>query len=276
MHLYHFNQILFKCHLPGEVVIGFEFDGNRYYFSAVNPTPADINNLDELKGLSNTTGQEEYKTKFFEQSSYYADNSDNVKGRKDNREENTTKRRGGKNSSFDLGDTLIQGRHNNFVHLSSDQRKNPKSDSGNITIGAYRKNDKGSSIEITTREEILYPQKVIQLGEDMKFDTFGNTTKEPFIAEGFTEPSIFLNSDRIVLFAAGEEQGDIAIFENNNVHIKGKSVQIRNTEVVDVNSKQFVQNVENVYRITQDVKAGNVVLLPEGVVEEGADKATRV
>jgi hypothetical protein len=259
--------------LPGEVVIGFEFDGNRYYFSAINPTPADVNNLDELKGLSNTTGQEEYKTKFFEQSSYYADNSDNVKGRKDNREENTTKRRGGKNSSFDLGDTLIQGRHNNFVHLSSDQRKNPKSDSGNITIGAYRKNDKGSSIEITTREEILYPQKVIQLGEDMKFDTFGNTTKEPFIAEGFTEPSIFLNSDRIVLFAAGEEQGDIAIFANNNVHIKGKSVQIRNAEVVDVNSKQFVQNVENVYRITQDVKAGNVIILPEGIVEEGADKA---
>ena len=259
--------------LPGEVVIGFEFDGNRYYFSAINPTPTDINNLEELRGFSNTTGQEEYKTKFFEQSSYYADNSDNVKGRKDNREENTTKRRGGKNSSFDLGDTLIQGRHNNFVHLSSDQRKNPKSDSGNITIGAYRKNDKGSSIEITTREEILYPQKVIQLGEDMKFDTFGNTTKEPFIAEGFTEPSIFLNSDRIVLFAAGEEQGDIAIFANNNVHIKGKSVQIRNAEVVDVNSKQFVQNVENVYRITQDVKAGNVIILPEGDVEEGADKA---
>jgi hypothetical protein len=107
----------------------------------------------------------------------------------------------------------------------------------------------------------------------MKFDTFGNTTKEPFIAEGFTEPSIFLNSDRIVLFAAGEEQGDIAIFANNNVHIKGKSVQIRNAEVVDVNSKQFVQNVENVYRITQDVKAGNVIILPEGIVEEGADKA---
>lgn len=259
--------------LPGEVVIGFEFNGDRYYFSSVNPTPADISNLRELEGISNTTGKEDYKSKFFEQSSYYADNSDDVKGRKDNREENTTKRRGGKNSSFDLGDTLIQGRHNNFVHLSSDQRKNPKSDSGNITIGAYRKNDKGSSIEITTREEILYPQKVIQLGEDMKFDTFGNTTKEPFIAEGFTEPSIFLNSDRIVLFAAGEEQGDIAIFANNNVHIKGKSVQIRNAEVVDVNSKQFVQNVENVYRITQDVKAGNVVLLPEGVVEEGADKA---
>jgi hypothetical protein len=259
--------------LPGEVVIGFEFNGDRYYFSSVNPTPADISNLRELEGISNTTGKEDYKSKFFEQSSYYADNSDDVKGRKDNREENTTKRRGGKNSSFDLGDTLIQGRHNNFVHLSSDQRKNPKSDSGNITIGAYRKNDKGSSIEITTREEILYPQKVIQLGEDMKFDTFGNTTKEPFIAEGFTEPSIFLNSDRIVLFAAGEEQGDIAIFANNNVHIKGKSVQIRNAEVVDVNSKQFVQNVENVYRITQDVKAGNVIILPEGIVEEGADKA---
>ena len=54
------------------------------------------------------------------------DNSDNVKGRKDNREENTTKRRGGKNSSFDLGDTLIQGRHNNFVHLSRPKKKSKK------------------------------------------------------------------------------------------------------------------------------------------------------
>ena len=79
--------------------------------------------------------QEEYKTKFLNKVPITPDNSDNVKGRKDNREENTTKRRGGKNSSFDLGDTLIQGRHNNFVHLSADQRKNPKSDSGNITIG---------------------------------------------------------------------------------------------------------------------------------------------
>ena len=156
------NSNIIQMPLPGEVVIGFEFDGNRYYFSAINPTPSNINNLEELKGFSNTTGKEEAKTKFFEQSSYYADNSDNVKGRKDNREENITKRRGGKNSSFDLGDTLIQGRHNNFVHLSSDQRKNPKSDSGNITIGTYRKNDKGSSIEMTTREEILYPEKLIE------------------------------------------------------------------------------------------------------------------
>ena len=82
----------------------------------------------------------------------------------------------------------------------------------------------------------MYPQKVIQLGEDMKFDTFGNTTKEPFI-EGFTEPSIFLNSDRIVLF--DEEQGHDYFFANNNVHIKGKSVQIRNPEVVDVNSNNL-------------------------------------
>mgnify|MGYP003147470978 CR=1 FL=1 len=264
------NSNIIQMPLPGEVVIGFEFDGNRYYFSAINPTPSNINNLEELKGFSNTTGKEEAKTKFFEQSSYYADNSDNVKGRKDNREENITKRRGGKNSSFDLGDTLIQGRHNNFVHLSSDQRKNPKSDSGNITIGTYRKNDKGSSIEMTTREEILYPEKLIELGQNMKFNNFGVPTKEAFVAEGFSEPSIFLNSDRIVLNAQEE---DIAIFAKGNVHIKGKSVQIKNAEVVDVNSRQFVQNVENTYRITQDLKAGNVVLLPEGVVERGRDLA---
>jgi hypothetical protein len=270
------NSNIIQMPLPGEVVIGFEFNGDRYYFSSVNPTPADINNLNELEGISNTAGKEEFKTKFFEQSSYYADNSDDVKGRKDNREVNPTRRRNDKNSSFDLGDTLIQGRHNNFVHLSSDQRKNPKSDSGNVTMGAYRKNAKGSSIELTTREQILYPQQVIDLGKDMKFDREGNAVNKPFIAgngegqSGFTEPSIFLNSDRIVLNA---QEDDIAIFAKGNVHIKGTSVQIKNAEVVDVNSRQFVQNVENVYRITQDVKAGNVVILPEGIVEEGADKA---
>jgi hypothetical protein len=270
------NSNIIQMPLPGEVVIGFEFDGNRYYFSAINPTPSNVNNLEELQGYSNTTGAEEYHTKYFEQGSYYADNSDNVKGRKDNRDENTLKRRGGKNSSLDYGDTIIQGRHNNFVHLSSDQRQNPKSDSGNVTIGAYRKNTKGSSIELTTTEQVLYPNQVIDLGNDMKFDREGNAVNKPFIAgngegqSGFTEPSIFLNSDRIVLNA---QEDDIAIFAKGNVHIKGTSVQIKNAEVVDVNSKQFVQNVENVYRITQDVKAGNVVLLPERIVEEGADKA---
>ena len=270
------NSNIIQMPLPGEVVIGFEFDGNRYYFSAINPTPSNVNNLDELKGYSNTTGAEEYHTKYFEQGSYYADNSDNVKGRKDNREINETRRRGGKNSSLDYGDTLIQGRHNNFVHLSSDQRQNPNSDSGNVTMGTYRKNTKGSSIELTTREQILYPQQVIDLGKDMKFDREGNAVNKAFIAgngegqSGFTEPSIFLNSDRIVLNA---QEDDIAIFAKGNIHIKGTSVQIKNAEVVDVNSKQFVQNVENMYRITQDVKAGNVVLLPERIVEEGADKA---
>ena len=110
----------------------------------------------------------------------------------------------------------------------------------------------------------------------MKFDREGNAVNKAFIAgngegqSGFTEPSIFLNSDRIVLNA---QEDDIAIFAKGNIHIKGTSVQIKNAEVVDINSKQFVQNVENVYRITQDVKAGNVVLLPERIVEEGADKA---
>ena len=106
--------------LPGEVVIGFEFDGNRYYFSAINPTPSNVNNLDELKGYSNTTGAEEYHTKFFEQGSYYADNSDNVKGRKDNREINETRRRGGKNSSLDYGDTIIHIR-TTLCHHSNNQ-----------------------------------------------------------------------------------------------------------------------------------------------------------
>ena len=42
--------------LPGEVVIGFEFNGDRYYFSSVNPTPADISNLRELEGNPSEKG----------------------------------------------------------------------------------------------------------------------------------------------------------------------------------------------------------------------------
>ncbi len=91
--------------------------------------------------------------------------------------------------------------------------------------------------------------------------------KDQFIANGFTEPSIFINSDRIVLNAKTE---DIAIFAaKGNVHIKGTKVQIRNSRQVSLSANEVVNETKKLYRLKEDLKSGNVLLLPEGIVERG-------
>ena len=72
------NPNLMQLPLPGEVVIGFEFAGQRYYFSSVNNSP-DIINYDRT-GISIDTEQS-VAGQIVGGSKYFKDVSRNIKGR---------------------------------------------------------------------------------------------------------------------------------------------------------------------------------------------------
>ena len=214
------NSNILQMPLPGELVVGLEFNDERYYFSALNPSTEIINN--DKQTINQSVFDEENNTTPVEEQTDFENISNNKRG---------------KRNEFRPGDTLIQGRHNNYIHLSSRQFGKGGPDSGNILIGALN-NDKGGS--------------EIQL-----------------ISSG----SIFMNSDRIVLHARSE---DIAIFATKgNVHIKGTKVQIRNSRQISLSANEVVNETKKLYRLKEDLKSGNVLLLPDGIVERGRTLAEK-
>ena len=276
------NSNILQMPLPGELVIGLEFNDERYYFSAMNPSPEVINNFNQTINQSvdneNETIPPEIQTNF-------SDISTNVKGV---RNSDNKLIKGGKTyrkpyslqssvSNFEPGDTLIQGRHNNYIQFSSNQSFGNEKDSGNIMIGAFRKTGElvgGSEIHLTTREQPNYPDSVREIGDSMNKSQYNPEivlrNKDPFETQ-FSRPSIFMNSARIVLYAGSD---DIAIFSNQgNVHIKGEKVQIKNSRQVSIGANEVVNETKKLYRLKEDLKSGNVLLLPEGIVERGRNLA---
>jgi len=276
------NSNILQMPLPGELVIGLEFNDERYYFSAMNPSPEVINNFNQTINQSvdneNETIPPEIQTNF-------SDISTNVKGV---RNSDNKLIKGGKTyrkpyslqssvSNFEPGDTLIQGRHNNYIQFSSNQSFGNEKDSGNIMIGAFRKTGEligGSEIHLTTREQPNYPDSVRRIGNSMNKSQHNPEivlrNKDPFETQ-FSRPSIFMNSARIVLYAGSD---DIAIFSNQgNVHIKGEKVQIKNSRQVSIGANEVVNETKKLYRLKEDLKSGNVLLLPEGIVERGRNLA---
>ena len=248
----------------------------------MNPSPEVINNFNQTINQSvdneNETIPPEIQTNF-------SDISTNVKGV---RNSDNKLIKGGKTyrkpyslqssvSNFEPGDTLIQGRHNNYIQFSSNQSFGNEKDSGNIMIGAFRKTGEligGSEIHLTTREQPNYPDSVRRIGNSMNKSQYNPEivlrNKDPFETQ-FSRPSIFMNSARIVLYAGSD---DIAIFSNQgNVHIKGEKVQIKNSRQVSIGANEVVNETKKLYRLKEDLKSGNVLLLPEGIVERGRNLA---
>ena len=278
------NSNILQMPLPGELVIGMEFNDERYYFSAMNPSPEVINNYNQTINVSVNNKEIEKKTTPVERQTNFEDKSDNVKGVRDMSGfgPNLRKQSMGQISvsNFEPGDTLIQGRHNNYIQLSSNQPFDAdKLDSGNIKVGSHRKEnpDGGvdSIIHLLTNEQPNYPTRLVEIGSQMELSNdnrYKMKDRSPFVSN-FTNPSIFMQSDRIVMFA---KEDDIAIFAGKgNVHIKGTKVQIKNSEQVSISSKSFSQQVQTTYRLKEDLKSGNVLLLPNGIVERGRTLAEK-
>tara|TARA_R100000742_G_C4278408_1_gene101165 strand:+ start:220 stop:1875 length:1656 start_codon:yes stop_codon:yes gene_type:complete len=236
--------------IVGEMVLGFEYNNERYYFSDVNPEWSKINSPQ-----------------------YNASNTDkdgvNV----------------GQQSFVDIkpkrllvgeGDTIIQGRFGNSIRLGSNQGEN-RFDSPNIKLVAGVRDlepevtdemmfeDEGgfdvfsddymeagadldftietlpkdkSSIYLTTDEQVNYPQPSFLGANEITKGIFN--FNRPMDLD-YTEPQIIFDSDRILLNA---KQDDIGIFAAGNIHIKGNRVQIANDNGgINIKGKEIVNDV---------------------------------
>jgi len=275
------NSNIIQMPLPGELVIGMEFNDSRYYFSALNPQPQNINNAERTKDISIDESELDKRTTLADADTEFKNISNNIKGSQKVNEQDAYIQRipeFDKQSNVNPGDTIIQGRHNNYIQLSSNQSvkrhrgKNlfTRDESGNVLIGAHRTNppESNSIIHLTTYEQPKYNERIREIGESMNKSQDGRyemKDREKFISR-FSNPSIFMKSDRIVLYAQSD---DIAIFSEGNIHIKGKRVQIRNAEQVSITTKSLSQQVKTAYRLKEELGSGDVVLLPDGIVERG-------
>ena len=174
------GQNVIQYPVAGEVVIGVEFFGKKYYFSDINPLTERINS--QQFNISNTN-----RPDTFPNISNFID------------EEKTR-------VSITEGDTILQGRFDNSITLTSNQ---PTINSPTIDI----RNDSGQVL-MTQNQNVIYSEPTNTLSTKLG------------INKDYDKPQIIFDSDRIMINAKSD---DIGIFAEGNVLIKGSKVNIENT-----------------------------------------------
>ena len=239
--------------LEGEVVVGFEFNKERYYFSTLNSSPKNITYKKRISDIRNKD-KKDYRD---ENLKYF---------------ENTTEYK----TQVKQGDTLIQGRNNNYVKLSSDDGTN----TGNIVLSTNDKQvsknitDDKSFVRMTTKEKVDYSDQVKEFGKSMdRILPFGKQLE----TEKYQGGQIYIGSDRLIFSA---EKDDIAIFANKRVHIKGGDggVQISNRlGEVAIKAKTVSEDFIGGKKVQLNkALGGDVILAPEGMKEMGQVLAKQV
>lgn len=239
--------------LEGEVVVGFEFNKERYYFATLNSSPKDITYKKRISDIRNKDKKDERdeNLKYFENTTEYK-------------------------TQVKQGDTLIQGRNNNYVKLSSDDGTN----TGNIVLSTSDKQvsknitDDKSFVRMTTKEKVDYSDQVKEFGDSMKKNLYRG---KDFLTNDYQEGQIYIGSDRLVFSA---EKDDIAIFAKDTVHIKGGKggVQIsnRNGKVI-TRANTVVEDFKGGTKVQlNQALGGDVILAPEGMKEMGQVLAKQV
>lgn len=239
--------------LEGEVVVGFEFNKERYYFATLNSSPKDITYKKRISDIRNKDKKDERdeNLKYFENTTEYK-------------------------TQVKQGDTLIQGRNNNYVKLSSDDGTN----TGNIVLSTNDKQvsknitDDKSFVRMTTKEKVDYSDQVKEFGKSMgKIKPFGKQLE----TEKYQDGQIYIGSDRLIFSA---EKDDIAIFANKRVHIKGGDggVQISNRlGEVAIKAKTVSEDFIGGKKVQLNkALGGDVILAPEGMKEMGQVLAKQV
>ena len=213
-YFFPLDQNVIQYPVVGEIVIGFEFNDNRYYFSKL---PAELNlpprsvdfNISNTSGLGNNFNTLNQNTPLdqYRSGRYFTPDKDVTR---------LTPRE---------GDTIISGRFGNTIRLG--HNKIEKSPNIKLVAGGFKYNDEpyfenlqndNSSIYITTNEKVEYSKPTSDIKELLDID--------------YDKPQLVFDSDRIVL---NSKKDDIAIFSENDVHIKGRRVNIKSNEGVNIN-----------------------------------------
>ena len=174
------SQNVIQYPVTGEVVIGVEFFGKKYYFSNINPRANRVNS--QQFNISNTT---------------IPDTSPNTSTFIDEEIART---------DVTEGDTILQGRFDNSITLTSNQ---PTLNSPTIII----ENGSGQVL-MTQNQNVVYSEPTNTL-----FTKLG-------MSRDYDKPQIVFDSDRIMINAKSD---DIGIFAEGNIFIKGSRVDIENT-----------------------------------------------
>jgi hypothetical protein len=244
----------------GEVVLGMEFDGQRYYFGKLNRNIEELNfqrfNVSTVNDLGSYEGyrrvlNSNVEVDNYKQGDYFVDTFQ-------------------PKQNLDEGDTAIQGRFGNSIVLGSNQ-KNGNLFSPNVKIKAELSSSENTSsmILMTTNEKIDYNEPTKTYAK--KSDSVNTST----VFEGFrrfttdyTKPQILLNSDRIVLNA---EKEDIGIFAQGKVFIRGNNIEIHNQGQMQLVTKDMVNNFVDGKKsdIKKDLNDPDNKILPKGLLELG-------
>jgi len=198
------NQNVIQYPVADEIVLGIEVFatigpdntpvGTRYYFSDLNPLPRRINS--QQSNLSNTSSPDNLTNSIFI-------DEENIR------------------TDVVEGDTIIQGRFDNSITLSSNQ---PTLNSPNTII----QNGEGQVL-MTQNQKVDYSEPSNTLATKMGFDI------------DYDRPQIIFDSDRILLNA---KTNDIGIFAEGDIFIKGNSVNIENANGgVNIKANKIVNDV---------------------------------
>ena len=258
----------------GEVVMGIEFFGERFYIP--------MSMIKKIDGKSDLLPKLNYTHKNISATNTIKDGSD-VQGVyfRDTKKRKVTPRE---------GDTLIQGRFGNYIKLSSNQIKDLTDeldgdalevvketffDSPNIDINVNNASTSGSRILMTTSQSVQYPEQVVEFGKSMKKI---QPEGVEFVTQDYTDGQVYIDAERIVFNASKD---DVAIFANKRVHIKGGEggVQISNAKgAVSIKAKEVVEDFKNgkKLQINKDLTKGDVILAPDNMQEMGAVLAKQV
>ena len=251
------NPNILQHPIVGELWLGVNLEGKRYYLAPVNDNIDEINFEEFDKSIPNekeanvTIKPEDFTLNSnkveedYKQGSYFEDVSP-------------------LKLTPNEGDTLIHGRFGNSIRLGANQREETETDTtdspniklvaGNLGTLEELEDDK-TSIYLTTNELVLYPEPALtNLGDE------------------YRDPQLILDSDRIVLNAKKDE---IGIYSQNNINISSEDgdVLIKGNNSVDVEVQNSTINLKAIKggSLKETFNPDGNIMLPKMIVERAGD-----
>ena len=257
MKLYYpLNPNILQYPVVGDILVGMSYKSRRYYVASLQENLLNVN--PNFREQFNQSGVGDLESISAKQQSIGVLNS----GRKINDFKSGEYFKDDKSPRLigSEGDTIIQGRFGQSIHLGSNQIAG-KEESPNVKVVAGLQISEESlpldksSMYMTTKESVRYSEPTLTLGTQVGLNT------------DYSEPQIIFDSDRIILNA---KLDDIGIFSQGDVHIKGNSVNIHNNEAVNIVTKSLVADTsagvkKDITKKLNDVD-GDTKLLPENIL----------
>jgi len=232
MSLYYpLNPNILQYPVVGDILVGMAYKSKRYYISTLQENLSNVN--PKFREQFNQSGVNKLESISSKQQSIGVLNSD--KKLSEHKSGEYFKDTKAERLAGSEGDTIIQGRFGQAIHLGSSQI-NGQEESPNVKVVAGLSVDEESlaldksSLYMTTNELVQYsePTKTLatQVGLNLEY----------------SEPQIIFDSDRILLNA---KTNDIGIFAQGDIFIKGNKVNIENNQAVSIVTNEMVTDYSN-------------------------------